>query len=170
MNFMVLMLFAGMVLFAPPVGLAMGQAPMASQGSLMGKAMYDVTLPAALGAQQSLSGARNGKKAILFFWATWCPHCHDELMRMDKLLDGITAEGIKIVLISEGETKADVAAYLKNNNVRLDSLLDEDNVLQDPYQLIGVPTLVFVDEQGIIRDVRHSLPDNYEGSFGSPVR
>ena len=145
----------------------MGQAPMGgSDDSLIGKVAYDVTLPSALGGQQSLSQARNGKKAILFFWATWCPHCHDELMRMDKVLDGITAEGIKIVLISEGEAKADVAAYLKNNNVRLDSLLDEDTVLQDPYQLIGVPTLVFVDEKGIIRDVRHSLPDSYEQSFG----
>ena len=144
----------------------MGQAPMGgSDDSLIGKVAYDVTLPSALGGQQSLSQARNGKKAILFFWATWCPHCHDELMRMDKVLDGITAEGIKIVLISEGEAKADVAAYLKNNNVRLDSLLDEDNVLQDPYQLTGVPTLVFVDEKGMVRGVRHSLPDNYEGSF-----
>ena len=81
-------------------------------------------------------------------------------MRMVQNLDAITASGLNIVLVSEGESKADVVAYLQRNHVPLDSLLDEDSVLQEPYQLEGVPTLFFVDEKGIIRGVRHGLPDD----------
>ncbi len=166
MNVFMSIVFAGMVLSAPSLALAMGSMPVGtSEMSLVGKAAYDATLPTALGRQKSLSQAREGKKAVLFFWATWCPHCHDEITRMNRNMDAITAKGIKIVLVSIGETKEDVAAYLKYNHVPLDSFLDEDNALQGPYDLVGVPTLVFVDEKGIIREVRHDFPDDYEKFF-----
>ncbi len=165
-NVFMSIVFAAMILFSPSLVLAMGNIPTgSSETSLVGKAAYDATLPTALGGPKSLSQAREGKKAVLFFWATWCPHCHDEITRMDKNMEAITAKGIKIVLVSIGEAKADVAAYLKYNHVPLDSLLDEDNALQGPYDLIGVPTLVFVDEKGIIREVRHDFPDDYEKFF-----
>jgi peroxiredoxin len=131
----------------------------------VGKTAYDATLPTALGGPKSLSQAREGKKAVLFFWATWCPHCHDEITRLNRNMEAITAKGVKIVLVSIGETKEDVAAYLKRNAVVLDSFLDEDNALQGPYDLVGVPPLVFVDEKGIIREVRHDFPDNYGEYF-----
>src|SRR3989338_356460 len=146
MKFVVSVMFVGMVLSAPSLASAMSNIPEGtSEISLVGKAAYDVTLPTALGEQKSLSQAREGKKAALFFWATWCPHCRDEIARMNKNLDAVTAKGIKIILVSIGETKEDVAAYLKRNAIMLDSFLDEDNALQGPYDLLGVPTLVFVD-------------------------
>lgn len=166
MKFVASIMFAGMILFTPSLALAMGNMPAGtSEISLVGKTAYDATFPTALGQQRSLSQAREGKKAVLFFWATWCPHCHQEIVRMNKNLDAITAKGVKIVLVSIGETKEDVAAYLKRNAVVLDSFLDEDNALQGPYDLVGVPTLVFVDEKGIIREVRHDFPDDYERFF-----
>ena len=166
MKFVVSVMFVGMILSVPSLALAMSSMPAGtSEMSLVGKAAYDATLPTALGQHKSLSQAREGKKAVLFFWATWCPHCRDEITRMNKNLDAITAKGIKIVLVSIGETKEDVAAYLKRNAVVLDSFLDEDNVLQGPYDLVGVPTLVFVDEKGVIREVRHDFPDDYERFF-----
>jgi len=165
-NVFMSIVFAAMILFSPSSALAMSRIPVGtSETSLVGKAAYDATLPTALGQPKSLSQAREGKKAVLFFWATWCPHCHDEITRMSKNMEAITAKGIKIVLVSIGEAKADVAAYLKYNHVPLDSFLDEDNALQGPYDLIGVPTLVFVDEKGIIREVRHDFPDDYEKFF-----
>ena len=163
------LIFCAMAALVSSLAFAMGQVPTgASDGSLIGKVAYDVRLPTAAGGQMSIAQACAGKKAVIFFWATWCPHCHDEIMRMVPNLDAITAKGIKIVLVSEGEKRADVAAYLKNNNVPLDSLLDEDGVLQGPYQLSGVPTLFFVDEKGMIRSMDHGFPDNYEEMFTAP--
>ena len=158
MNVIARTVSALMIMSLPSLGLAMGQAPaVGSEGSLIGKVAYDVSLPTVTGGRKSISQACGSKKAVIFFWATWCPHCHDEITRMVQNLDAITKD-LNVVLVSEGETKADVAAYLKNNKVPLDSLLDEDAVLQEPYQLEGVPTLFFVDEKGVIRDVRHDLP------------
>ena len=91
-------------------------------------------------------------------------------MRIKADLSAITAKDINIVLVSVGEKKEQVAAYLKSNDLPLDSLLDEDNALQEPYGLVGVPSLFFVDEKGIIRAMRHGSPDNYEGLFSASAR
>ncbi len=147
-----------MIVLTSSTAFAMGRPPGGyAEVSVEGKAAYDVTLPTVSGEKKSLSQAREGKKAILLFWATWCPHCHDEILAINKNLDALTAQGTKVILISLGEPRADVADYLKKNNITLDSFLDEDAVLQDPYGLIGVPTLIEVDEGGIIRKVSHSL-------------
>ena len=39
------------------------------------------------------------------------------------------------------------------------------DILQEPYHLVGVPTLVFIDEKGIIRNVTHEFPSDYENYF-----
>ena len=33
---------------------------------------------------------------MLFFWATWCPHCHDEIRLLNSRLDEIKAKGINV--------------------------------------------------------------------------
>ena len=49
--------------------------------------------------------------------------------------------------------------------MKLISFVDEDSVLQGTYHLVGIPTLVFIDETGIIRNVTHFFPSNYEKYF-----
>ena len=107
-------------------------------------------------------GARQGKKAILVFWATWCPHCYEELGTINDNFASIEQKGIKIILVDVGETKEDVKEYFYQRQMKLISFLDEDSVLQGPYHLIGVPTLIFIDEKGIIRSVTHEFPSDYE--------
>ena len=42
---------------------------------------------------------------------------------------------------------------------------DKDESLAVNYGVYGVPTFYFVDEKGIIREVLHSLPDDYYELF-----
>ena len=168
-NVAAFVLTVGMIAYAPSLGFAMGRVPTeAMPGALTGKAAYDATLPTALSGPSSLSQARGGKKTVLFFWATWCPHCHEEIGHMVNDLNAITAKGINIILVSVGETKEDVTAYLRRNHVPLNSFVDEEGVLQEPYGLFGVPMLFFVDEQGIIRGQRNEFPKDYDKLFSAP--
>jgi len=41
----------------------------------------------------------------------------------------------------------------------------ENHYYYEPYGVIGLPTFVFIDEAGIVRDVTHSLPEKYETIF-----
>lgn len=163
---MLRMLVLCLLLGSPVAAQAMGQVPM-GQGDeeFIGKPAPDFTLPTVSGGQTSLSQARDGKKAVLMFWATWCPHCHDAIRTISAQLDAITAKGIKVLLVDVGESKDQVKAYLQANQVPLDSFVDQDSTLQETYGLSGVPTVCFIDEQGIIRSKQYEFPSNYEEMF-----
>jgi len=136
------------------------------QGPLIGKPALDVILPKSDGTSASVIGSRQGKKAILVFWATWCPHCYEELGKINDASASVQQKGIKIILVDVGESREAVEEYLIKRRINLSCFIDGDNIFQEPYQLVGVPTMVFIDEKGIIRDVTHQFPSDYEDYFG----
>lgn len=145
---------------------AMGHAFAQSwEEPLMGKAAPDAVLPKSDGASASIMNAREGKKGILVFWATWCPHCYVELGKINDALPSLQKKGIKIILVDVGESKEQVEEYLLRRQMDLSSFIDGENVLQEPYDVLGVPTMFFIDEQGTVRDVTHQFPSDYEDHF-----
>ncbi len=165
--FLVRMILVGLFLLSSVSVFAMGRvgAPSINQDSPAGKLAPDFTLPRTDGTSSSIMSARNGKKAILIIWATWCPHCREELVRINNDLENIKAKGIEVILVSEGEGKDRVSEYLMQHHINLESFIDEETALQEPYNVVGVPTLVFIDAKGNILDVDHELPSDYETIF-----
>jgi len=131
----------------------------------IGKPVKDFTLKIAEGEETSLEKYRDGKKAIVFFWATWCPHCRTQLGELRKDQEAIKKKNIKIVLVDVGENEAIVGKYMKKNNINIDVFLDEESEVSDAYGLIGVPTFYYVGADGIVVDVQHSLPDDLDEVF-----
>ena len=135
------------------------------QSSLIGKTAPDVVLAKTDGTSSSVINSRKGGKAILVFWATWCPHCYEDLGSINDNFESIEQKGIKIILIDVGEAQGDVKNYFNHRHMQLDSFVDEDSYMLEMYHLIGVPTLIFIDEKGIIRNVTHEFPSDYENYF-----
>lgn len=159
------LVFAGMLLVTGAVmALAMGNTRFI-QETLVGKQAEDFTLNTVQGNKVNMTQYRGGKKAVIFLWATWCPHCREELERVHDLREKIASQGIQMIFVSLGEDKKTVQDYLKRHNYDFDVLLDEDQSLEGPYHLIGVPTLFFVNEKGVIKLEDHAFPDNYEEAF-----
>ena len=144
----------------------MGHLPaQTSESPLIGKAAPDAILPKSDGISSSVIGSRDGKKAILIFWATWCPHCYEEIGFINDNFALIEQKGIKIILIDVGETKDDVINYFSKRQMKQISFIDGDSILQDPYHLIGVPTVIFIDEKGTVQNIAHEFPPDYETYF-----
>jgi peroxiredoxin len=144
---------------------AMGQLFM-FENPLVGEKAPDFSLKTVEGKDVNLNQLRQGQNTIVFFWATWCPHCREQL----DLLSGAPGEeiekkGTKIVLVDIGEPAAEVSSYIKKNNVRFDVLLDEQEKVSEQYHLIGVPTFVFINKDGIVQAVEHAIPEKYEEKF-----
>ncbi len=134
----------------------------------IGKPAPDFTLQTTQGKEINMTQYRNGKKAVIFFWATWCPHCRVALKALNQDRSAIEAKGIKIILIDLGESAQEVSAHLKRNNMAMDVFLDKESSLAEPYNIIGVPTFYFVDESGKIISSGHSLPKNLDEAFSKP--
>ena len=136
------------------------------ENPLTGKPAPDFTLSTLNEKAVNMTQYRSGQKAIIFFWATWCPHCRIALKELNQDSARIQDQGIKIIIIDLGEDKEQVEAHIRKNKYTLDIFLDIESSLAEPYGIIGVPTFFFVDEKGIIKMVKHSLPKNLEEVFG----
>ncbi|MBF0570434.1 MAG: redoxin domain-containing protein [Candidatus Omnitrophica bacterium] len=160
------LVFLTLFILSSPSALAMGNlSEHATKSLLIGKAAPDIVLTKTDGTSASVIGSRQGQKAILVFWATWCPHCYEDLSGINDSFDSIEKKGIKIILVDIAETKEDVKNYFLRRQMKLVSFVDEDSALQEPYHLIGVPTLIFIDKKGVIRSVTHDFPSHYEDFF-----
>ncbi len=134
----------------------------AQQSSLIGKKAPDFTLERLSGKSASLSEVIKDKKAILFFFATWCPHCRSQLKDIAARKGEFEKGGIAVVLVDIGEPKAQVAKFLTTYGVDNDAFLDVESFVSETYEVMGVPTLVFVGSDGKVRFVEYGLPDNYQ--------
>ena len=145
----------------PVLALGMGQSPFVKEDALLGQPAKEFTLPTLGGQTMSLTEMRAGSGAIMFFWATWCPHCRRTLSDIDKAVASIRAKGIKVILVDVGEDADTVRAYFKRNNMQFDCFLDGKSAVAEQYQLIGVPTFFLLNKDGVVKFVDHYFPDNY---------
>jgi len=134
---------------------------------LIGKKAPDADLPRTDGTTGSVIASRYGKKTILVFWATWCPHCYEDLGSINDNLAAIEQKGIEIILVDMGESAQVVKDYFKRRQMKLSCFVDEGSDLMGAYHLVGVPTLIFIDQRGIIRFVTHEFPADYQVYFNS---
>ena len=132
------------------------------EDTLIGQQAPDFTLNTLKEKNVKFSALRGTDSAILFFWATWCPHCRDAIKDLTKKAQEMSSQGIRVVLVDLGETAREVQPYVTKKKIPFDVFLDTDSSLSDPYNLIGVPTFIFVGKDGVIKAIEHELPGNYE--------
>ena len=107
--------------------------------------------------------ALTGKPAILFFWTTWCPYCRAELKVLNKMYPQMEKEGLAVFAVDVGEAGYKVERFLKDNpllNIKI--LLDQEGKAAENYELNGVPTYIFINKEGKVVSVEHSLPADYK--------
>jgi cytochrome c biogenesis protein CcmG, thiol:disulfide interchange protein DsbE len=140
---------------------AVGQV-LKSQSPLQGSAAPEFRLESVNGGEIQLAEFRKNQPVILFYWATWCPHCRTQLSELNREKEAIQGKGIKLLLVNVGEKAKTVEGYLSKNNIDLPVALDQDTSVAREYGVVGVPVFFLVDKAGIVRDVQHDLPENYE--------
>ncbi|MEI8010901.1 MAG: TlpA disulfide reductase family protein [Candidatus Omnitrophota bacterium] len=134
----------------------------AEDSALTGKTFKDFTLERMSGTKATLSQLVKGKKAFVFFFATWCPHCSEQLQALSAHKAEIAAQGIVVNLVDIGEPKEKVARFLKARGIENDVFLDQDSSVAENYAVVGVPMVFFIGADGIVRGVEYGLPENYQ--------
>ena len=136
------------------------------ENSLEGKPAPDFTLKTLDGKELNLTKFREGHAAIVFFWATWCPHCGEQFRELGKLTDELERKGIKLILVNLDEDVRSIPRYVQQYNIKHEVALDTDSAVADKYGIVGVPTFYFVDKSGVIKLMEHELPENYGEILG----
>ncbi len=130
--------------------------------AVVGREAPDFVLRTLMRDKQSLKELIKGKKSIVFFWATWCPYCRKEMAVISKNMPDIQKRGIQFVFVNVGEDPNKVRSFLDKNKIEADVFLDENSEVAAKYRVIGLPTFVYVNKNGVINQIENALVNDYE--------
>ena len=136
----------------PVEGLRIGDRAPEFRGTANGQ---DVQLTDLDGNPINLAELR-GKPVWVNFWASWCPPCQEETPILRDLYDRYSDHdsGLEIVAISVQETTAqDVRDYVERYGLDFTVGFDATSAIFHTYRAYGLPTQLFLDHNGIIRNV-----------------
>ena len=96
-----------------------------------------------------------GQPVWLNFWASWCQPCRAEMPELKEAYQQLEGTGIVMLAISLDEPIEDAYLYAAQNQVSFMILSDPTRkYVGASYQINNFPTHIFIDAQGIVRDVQ----------------
>jgi len=88
---------------------------------------------------------------LINFWATWCPHCVEEIPSMNRALKQLDADKFAMISISYKDSKALLNEFVKEVQVDFPILLDLDGKVSEQWNIFAFPSSFLVDANGQIR-------------------
>jgi cytochrome c biogenesis protein CcmG, thiol:disulfide interchange protein DsbE len=122
-----------------------------------GRRAPDISLPDTYGATVDLASYR-GQPLLLVFWSTSCGICRQELPLLSRLAPRFHSKGIEVMAIHLGGGD-EARDYLASNHIDLRSLIDADGVAGRAYHVSGIPKLVLIGSDGIIKRTTAGMAD-----------
>jgi len=112
----------------------------------------DFTLPTLSGEMVTLSDLR-GQPVFLKFWGTWCGYCRWQMPFVQAAFEE-KGEEIAFIAIDVAESSGTVEQYVDDNGIGFTVVLDRDKAVAGDYNIRYYPTMVFIDERGVITHIR----------------
>jgi DsbE subfamily thiol:disulfide oxidoreductase len=91
------------------------------------------------------------KVTLVNFWASWCPHCIEEIPSMQALAEAYPANELQVLSINFKESRNHVAAFIKSFGVSFPVLIDRQGDVAAQWGVFAFPSSFLVDAQGRVR-------------------
>src|ERR1051325_2865038 len=159
------------------------------KGMFKGLALAAVCVSAALAASSSsgpapgfkLSG-RGGKTidlaqykgqvVMINFWATWCGPCRQEMPLLQDIYAKYKPMGFTLIGVNVEPSTGDPEGWLSKlpKPVTFPVAFDVDSKVSSLYKVKGMPTTVFIDRKGNVREVHKSYRPGDENLYLTQIR
>jgi len=129
-----------------------------AQANTVGKAATDFTLKTHDGKKLTLSKLEGKRGVVLVFFATWCPPCMAEVPHVKNFVNLSKGKNILVYGVNIQQSQRIIDKFIKDRKVNYRVLLDSDAKVAKAYKVTGIPTVIGIDGQGIVRYRAHAFP------------
>ena len=120
-------------------------------GANIGQPAPDFQLKNLEGQSVSLSDFK-GSPVLLNFWSTSCPPCVSEMPFLQEIYNEWSGKGLILLAIAQGDSPSNVTVFMQDNGLSLPVLLDTQLSVGQRYNVMAIPTTLFIDREGIIQE------------------
>jgi thiol-disulfide isomerase/thioredoxin len=85
------------------------------------------------------------------FWATWCPPCRKEFPELVRLYGDNADRGLVVLGLDVQESPEIVRRFAAEFGATFPIVIDQKGDVSAQYRLRGLPTSLFIDDQGVLR-------------------
>jgi peroxiredoxin len=150
---------AGVVWFLDRPGVASSQAvtlTASASGAAprVGEPAPDFALTLTDGTTVRLSDYK-GRPVWINFWASWCPPCRAENPDIEAVYNNHKdTDGLVLLAPAIGEGRGSVVSYMQRADLHYPVGTDGDTQIAANYRVLGIPTHIFIDRDGVVREIR----------------
>ncbi len=115
------------------------------------------------GQKVSLDNPGIAKPVFLVFWTTWCPFCEAAIPRLKEIYSKYSPNDMTFLAINPGvnDSLRKTQLYVEKYQIPYPVVYDEGGVISKSFGINGVPTIIIVDKDDIVRH-RGDIPENIE--------
>jgi thiol-disulfide isomerase/thioredoxin len=151
----------------------------ATQLGLLGRPAPDFSISTWINGGPVALADQRGQVVLLEFWATWCKPCQEMFPKLKQLHEQESLRGLEIIAITRhymayggtAESKLEelnlMRAMVTEHRVTFPVGVTDDERLQAVYGANGLPTVVLIDRQGL---VRYAGPGGEDPGFTQTLR
>jgi len=104
-----------------------------------------------------------GQVVAVFFWATWCVPCTDDLPKIRELYEEFHPKGFEIIGVNLDHSSSDVGPYLQQNKVTWPQIHEPGGLETSPpavkFGIATVPTMFLLDKSGKVLSRAATVPE-----------
>lgn len=102
-----------------------------------------------------------GKEVILLeFWRTNCTVCQQVSPLINKIAQSFSDKDFSVFAVNLRETEDKIRTFYKDKTPEATVLLDKNAVVGSLYEVTGVPKMVLVGKDGLIKEIYKGMPSN----------
>ncbi len=113
-----------------------------------------------------------GQVVMINFWATWCGPCRQEMPLLQDIYAKYKPMGFTLIGVNVEPSTGDPEGWLSKlpKPVTFPVAFDVDSKVSKLYNVAGMPTTVFIDRKGNVREVHKSYRPGDENLYLTQIR